>query len=283
SASLLTGVIDLTGMHTALAQIVAEALALPVDRVTVKTLDTESAPHATSSVGSQALKSMGTAALKAAADIQRQLFDLAVQDLDVAPDRMELAPGVVHVKGDPARKVNVTALLKRAMAARGPVVGYGSTGAFTRMPSFCVHVADVAADAETGRVTVERYVAVQDCGLAINPLAVVGQVQGGVVQGIGMALSEALIYRDGRIANAGFLDYKLPSALDVPRIETLLVEKPAVDGPFGAKGIGEPPIVPPPAAIANAIYHATGVRVASLPITPEKLRLAILERQRRAG
>jgi CO/xanthine dehydrogenase Mo-binding subunit len=278
SASLLTGVIDLTGVHTALAQIVAEALVLPVERVTVKTLDTESAPHSTSSVGSQALKSMGTAALHAAQDVRRQLLDLAVADLDAPPERLELAPGAVQVKGDPSRGVAVTALLRRAMAARGPVVGYGSTGAFTRMPSFCVHVADVEVDPETGRVTVLRYWAAQDCGLAINPQAVVGQVQGAVVQGIGMALSEGLIYQAGRIANAGFLDYKIPSALDVPRIETMLVEKPAVDGPFGAKGIGEPPIVPPPAAIANAIYHATGVRIHSLPITPEKLRKAIVEK-----
>lgn len=278
TASLLTGVIDLTGVHTALAQVVAEALALPVEHVTVRTLDTESAPHATSSVGSQALKSMGTAALQAALDVRRQLFDLAVQDLDVPPERMELLPGAVAVKGNPKRQVAVTALLKRAQAGQGPVVGHGATGMFTRMPSFCAHVADVEVDPETGRVTVLRYCAAQDTGTAINPLAVTGQVQGGVVQGIGMALSEALIYREGRIANAGFLDYKIPSALDVPNIETVLVEKPAAEGPFGAKGIGEPPIVPPPAAIANAIYHATGVRITSLPITPEKLRRAILEK-----
>ena len=147
------------------------------------------------------------------------------------------------------------------------------------MPSFCVHVADVEVDPDTGQVAILRYCAAQDVGLAINPLAVEGQVQGGAVQGIGMALSEELIYREGRIANAGFLDYKIPSALDVPAIETVLVEKPAVEGPFGAKGIGEPPIVPPPAAIANAIYHAVGVRVTSLPITPEKLRQAILTRK----
>jgi CO/xanthine dehydrogenase Mo-binding subunit len=278
SASLLTGVVDLTGVHTALAQIVAETLALPVERVTVKTLDTESAPHSTSSVGSQALKSMGTAALQAAAEVRRQLFELAVQDVDAPPDRLELQGGFVRVRGDARRRVGVPALLRRALAATGPVVGYGSTGAFTRMPSFCVHVADVEVDPETGRVTILRYCAAQDVGLAINPLLVEGQVQGGAVQGIGMALSEALIYREGRIANPGFLDYKIPSALDVPAIETVLVEKPAVEGPFGAKGIGEPPIVPPPAAIANAIYHAVGVRVTSLPITPEKLRQAILAR-----
>jgi CO/xanthine dehydrogenase Mo-binding subunit len=215
-------------------------------------------------------------------EVRRQLFDLAVQDLDAPPERMELAEGAVQVKGDPKRKVPVTALLKRAMTARGPTVGYGSMGAFTRMPSFCVHVVDVEVDPETGRVSVLRYVAAQDCGLAINPLAVVGQVQGGVVQGIGMALSEGLVYQAGRIANAGFLDYKIPSALDVPRIETILVEKPAVDGPFGAKGIGEPPVVPPPAAIANAVYHATGVRMTSLPMTPEKLRMAILAAKKAA-
>jgi CO/xanthine dehydrogenase Mo-binding subunit len=132
-------------------------------------------------------------------------------------------------------------------------------------------------------VRLTRFCAAQDVGQAINPLAVEGQVQGGVVQGIGMALSEGMLYRDGRVANAGFLDYKLPSSLDLPPLETVLVEKPAVEGPFGAKGIGEPPVVPPPAAIANAIYHAAGVRMTSLPITPEKVRRALREREQAGG
>jgi CO/xanthine dehydrogenase Mo-binding subunit len=153
---------------------------------------------------------------------------------------------------------------------------------YRRTPSCAAQVAEVEVDPETGQVTLLRYCAAQDVGRAINPLTVHGQVQGAVAQGIGMALSEGLIFRDGRVANAGFLDYKIPSALDLPPIETVLVEAPAQDGPFGAKGVGEPPIVPVPAAIANAIFNAIGVRVTSLPITPEKLRRAI-SAQRQSG
>ncbi|MDH4248351.1 MAG: xanthine dehydrogenase family protein molybdopterin-binding subunit [Deltaproteobacteria bacterium] len=276
SCSILTGVVDLTGMHTALVQIVSEALHLPPAMVTVKTLDTESAPHSTISAGSQALKSMGGAVLKAAGEVRRQLFEAAVQDLDASPDRMELAEGVVRIAGEPKRSVPVTKLIARTLADSGPIVGLGRTGSYTRLPAFAAHVVDVAVDLETGQVRLTRFCAAQDCGIAINPQAVDGQVQGGVVQGIGMALTEAVRYDDqGRPRAKGFLDYKIPSSLDVPDIETVLVEKPAVDGPFGAKGIGEPPAVPPPAAIANAIYHACGVRITSLPITPEKIRAAL--------
>ena len=276
SASILTGVVDLTGVHTAIAQIAAEALDLPLERVTIRTLDTESAPHSTISAGSQALKSMGGAVLKAAGHVKAQLFEEAVEALDVGPDRMELAEGHVRVQAEPARAVAVTALLAKAMARSGPIVGYGSTGNFSRLPSFACQVADVEVDPDTGAVKLLRYVAAQDCGIAINPVAADGQVQGGAAQGIGMALTEGLRYNAaGRPVTAGFLDYKIPSALDLPPIETVLVEKPAVDGPFGAKGIGEPPVVPGPAAIANAIANAVGVRITSLPITPEKIRAAL--------
>jgi CO/xanthine dehydrogenase Mo-binding subunit len=288
SASILTGVVDLTGVHTAIAQVAAEALQLPPERVTIKALDTESAPHSTISAGSQALKSMGGAVLKAAEHVKAQLFEEAVESLDVTPERMELAEDEVRVRdakpGQPARSVKVTALLAKALARRGPIVGYGSTGNFARLPSFACQVADVEVDPDTGSVRVLRYVAAQDCGIAINPVAADGQVQGGAVQGIGMALMEGLRYDEaGRPLTAGFLDYKIPSALDLPPIETVLVEKPAVDGPFGAKGIGEPPCVPGPAAIANAICNAVGVRITSLPITPEKIRAALRAKEAAAG
>ncbi|MEE8436344.1 MAG: xanthine dehydrogenase family protein molybdopterin-binding subunit [bacterium] len=280
SASIISGVVDLTGVNTALAQILTEVLELPMERVTIRTLDSESAPPATISAGSQALKSMGGAVYKAANHVRQQLFEEAVESLDASPERMELADGQVRVVGAPERTVPVTQLLGQAMMKQGPIVGYGSTGMFNRMPSFACHVADVEVDTETGQVKLLRYVAVQDCGIAINPAICDGQVQGGAVQGIGMALSEGFKYdAQGQPETAGFLDYKIPSALDLPDIETVLVEKPAVDGPFGAKGIGEPPNVPPPAAIANAIYNAVGVRITSLPITPEKVRAALREKE----
>ena len=279
SATLITGVVDLTGVHTALVQVVAEVLGLPEEEVTVKCLDTEGAPTTSLSAGSQALKSTGTAAKLAAEDVRRQLMELAVPLLDVNPERMVQENGLIHVAGEPERAVTVPDLIRQAMGSSGPIVGYGGTGNLDRLPSFACQVADVAVERETGQVRVERLCAVQDAGLAINPLNCIGQVQGGVAQGVGMALSEEQRYVGGQLANAGFLDYKIPSALDLPLIETLLVEKPAVTGPFGAKGIGEPPVVPTPAAIANAIYHAVGVRMTSLPITPEKLRRALREKE----
>jgi CO/xanthine dehydrogenase Mo-binding subunit len=278
SATLLTGVVDLTGLHTSLTQIVSEVLDLPPERVTVTTLDTESAPHSTISAGSQALKSMGDAALRAAMHLRDQIFEAAVEFLDAPPARIELREGQVRVKGKPERAVDIATLLAKVMETRGPLIGQGSTATYRRTPSCSAQVADVEVDPETGQVRLLRYCAAQDVGRAINPLSVQGQVQGAVAQGIGMALSESLVFREGRVANAGFLDYKIPSALDLPEIETVLVEGPAEDGPFGAKGVGEPPIVPVPAAIANAIFNAVGVRVTSLPITPEKLRRAIRER-----
>ena len=279
SVNLISGVIDLTGVNTALIQVVSEVLGVPAEKVTVKTLDTDSAPHATPSVGSQALKSMGLAAMKAAESVRGQLLRLAVEDLDAQPEHMEMGDGEVRLVADPGRKVDVKTLLKKAMMKEGPLVGYGSTGAFGRLPSFCAHVADVEVDTETGQVKLLRFCASQDVGRAINPKLVDGQIQGGIAQGIGMALTEGLIYEGGYPRNAGFLDYKIPSALDLPMIETVLVEQPADVGPFGAKGVGEPPVVPVPAAIANAIYDAVGVRVTSLPITPEKLLKALKARQ----
>ncbi|MBI4081615.1 MAG: xanthine dehydrogenase family protein molybdopterin-binding subunit [Candidatus Lambdaproteobacteria bacterium] len=283
SVNVIGGVVDLSGVNTTMTQIVAEALDVPLERVTVKSLDTDSAPHATNSGGSQVLKSHGLACFKASEHIKAQLFELAVDELDASAERMELKGGQVRVQGEPSRAVAVTKLLSQAQGKTGPIVGYGATGNSPRMPSMAAHVADVEVDPETGQVKVVRYCAAQDVGLAINPMSVEGQIHGGVAQGLGQALCEQFTYRDGQPQNAGFLDYKIPSALDVPMIETTLVEKPSVAGPYGAKGVGEPPVVPVPAAIANAIYNAVGVRVTSLPITPEKLRQAIREQERGGG
>ena len=138
-------------------------------------------------------------------------------------------------------------------------------------------MADVEVDPETGGVKVLRYIAAQDVGTAINPLSVRGQVQGSVIQGLGQALSEACVFKNGKMLNPTFLDYKIFSSLDAPRVEVHLVQHAAEGGPFGAKGIGEPSIVPVPAAVANAIYDAVGARIFDLPLTPEKILLALQE------
>ena len=146
-------------------------------------------------------------------------------------------------------------------------------------PGFATHVVDVAVDEETGKVDVLRYTAVQDVGKAVHPSYVEGQMQGGVAQGVGWALNEEYVYgEDGRMQNTGFLDYRMPTCLDLPMIETIMVEVPNPGHPVGVRGVGEVPIVPPPAAIANAIYNATGVRLLDLPMSPPRVTKAILEK-----
>src|SRR5882672_6195332 len=139
--------------------------------------------------------------------------------------------------------------------------------------SYHAHAVDLSVDRVTGEVSINRYVVAQDVGYAINPTYIEGQIEGGVAQGIGQTLSEEIVYQDGRVLNANLTDYKMPTMMDMPRIECILIEKPSVNGPYGAKGVGEPPCIQPPAAIANAIAVASGIRVQSLPITAEKIAL----------
>ena len=138
-------------------------------------------------------------------------------------------------------------------------------------PSFHAHAVDVSVDPETGVVCINDYVVAQDVGRAINPTYIEGQIEGGVAQGVGQALSEEIVYRDGLVLNPGLTDYKMPTAMDVPRVRSFLVESPSEVGPFGAKGVGEPPVIEPPAALANAVASASGRRVRDLPITAEKI------------
>jgi CO/xanthine dehydrogenase Mo-binding subunit len=141
-------------------------------------------------------------------------------------------------------------------------------------PSFHAHAVDLSVDSDTGEVSVHRYVVAQDVGFAMNPTYIEGQIEGGVAQGLGQALSEEIVYENGRVLNPNLTDYKMPTAVDVPRIESILVQHPSLVGPFGAKGVGEPPNIEPPAAVANAVASATGVRITDLPITAEKIALA---------
>jgi CO/xanthine dehydrogenase Mo-binding subunit len=172
-----------------------------------------------------------------------------------------------------------------AMAGKtgGPIAGYARLTAQGAAPSFATHIADVEVDPETGKVTVLRYTAIQDAGRAIHPSYVEGQFQGGVAQGIGWALNEEYVYgADGRLQNPGFLDYRVPVASDLPMIDTVIIEVPNPRHPYGVRGVGETPIVPPLAAIANAVAAATGVRFTDLPMSPPRV-LAALDRARAVG
>lgn len=282
SLTVITGAIDLTGTNTAFRQIAAAQLGIPAEEISVQTADTDSAPYAGTSAGSKVIYSIGSAVQAAAADARRQILEIASRELEAAPADLEIVGASVRVKGAPERSVSLAQIGSASTRFGGtyePVLGRGSVVVTQQSPGFSGQLAEVEVDPETGGVTVRRYVCVQDVGRAINPTLVEGQMQGGSVQGIGIALTEQLVYsKDGRLLNPSLLDYRELTAIDLPAIETVIVEVPSPHGPFGAKGAGEPPIVPGPAAIANALRDATGRDFTDLPITPDK----IVEALRRA-
>ena len=281
TVTVMTGVVDLSGTVTSLGQIVAEVLGVELDDVHVRTADSDFAPHSTISAGSQALRSMGTATKMAAEEVKKQIMEVAADKLEAEAGDLVVEGKRVYVRGSPEKSLSLGQVAQLSLThKRGPIVSIHSASQFPNQPAFSAHVADVEVDPETGGVKILRYVASQDVGTAINPLSVRGQIQGSVTQGLGQALSEACIFKDGKMLNPSFLDYKIFSSLDAPRVEVQLVEHAAADGPFGAKGIGEPSIIPVPATIANAVCDAVGVRIYDLPLTPEKVLRAIQEKNK---
>jgi CO/xanthine dehydrogenase Mo-binding subunit len=279
SLSVITGAIDLTGTNTAFRQIAAAELGLAAEAISVQTADTDSAPFAGTSAGSKVIYSIGSAVQAAAADARRQILEIASRELEAAPADLEIVGREVRVKGAPSRSVSLAHVGRESTRFGGkyePVLGRGTTALTQQAPGFAGQLAEVEVDPDTGNVTILKYVSVQDVGKAINPTLVEGQMQGGSAQGIGIALSEQLVYStEGRLLNPSLLDYRTMTAIDLPRIETVIVEVPSTHGPFGAKGAGEPPIVPGPAALANAVRDATGQDFTDLPITPDKIVRAL--------
>ncbi len=288
------GSIDIgQGSTTILAQIVAEELGVRVEDISMVTADTDTTPFDSISAGSSVSFRMGNAAKRAAADAKQQLLRLASEKLEANADDLEARDRFIFVRGTPDRKVSVAELARAGYAGGdGPVLGRGSYFASfppydkSRMegenngsdiaPSFVCQAADVEVDAETGQVRVLSLASSQDVGKALNRMAVQGQIEGGALMGLGMALTEEVHVDDkGEIRNPNFLDYKLLTALDQPAMPLAIVEVPAEDGPFGARGVGEPPVMAVPAAVANAVYQAVGVRIKDLPITPGRIRAAL--------
>ena len=282
SLSVLTGQVDIAGTNIALAQIAATAFGLDVDRVRITTGDTDVAPVTGLSAGSKTVYTVGVAVMEAARDARRQALAIAAQELEASDHDLEVEDGRVVVRGVPDRGVTLAQIGKKGnlyMSKTPPVLGVSHPAFSQQAPAFAAELARIEVDPETGEVTLHDFVVVQDVGRAINPLGVEGQMQGGAVQSLGMALTEALTYDDrGRLTNPSLLDYRTLTAADLPDIETIIVEKPAPAGPFGARGVGEPPIVPGPAAVANAIEDAIGVRLTETPLTPERIALASLAR-----
>jgi CO/xanthine dehydrogenase Mo-binding subunit len=279
TVSIIVGSVDMSGTNTGFAQIAAEAFGVPPEDVRVVNGDSETAPYAGASGGSKITYTVGLAVERAARDARRQLLLIAADKLEAAPDDLEIIDRAVRVRGFPTRTVTLAELAKAAMqfgAKYEPVYGRGASATTARSPAFAAHLTEVAVDPDTGGVEILGHLAVQDVGRAINPAAVESQIHGGVVQGFGWALLERMAYDEhGQLLAATLMDYALPHSLQTPRIDAVIVEVPSDHGPFGAKGVGEPPVVGVPAAVANAIADATGARLTDLPITAEALRGAL--------
>src|SRR2546426_562777 len=231
------------------------------------------------SAGSKTIYTVGVAVMEAAKDARNQTLEIAAKELEASVHDLEIDNEKVVVRGVPNKGITLAQIGKKGnlyMSKVQPVLGISHPAFSVQAPAFCAQLAKIEVDPETGEVTLHDFVVVQDVGKAINPLAIEGQMQGGAVQSLGMALTEALLYDDkGRLTNPSLLDYRKLTSADLPNIETIIVEKPSPHGPFGARGVGEPPIVPAPAAIANAIEDATGVRLTELPLSSERIALAI--------
>jgi xanthine dehydrogenase molybdenum-binding subunit len=198
----------------------------------------------------------------------------------LAPEDITYANGVFGCAKDASKTMTFKDMAAQMARMGGPITGRATSQPRGVGGAFATHVVDVEVDPDTGKVTILRYTATQDVGRAIHPSYVEGQIQGGVVQGIGWALNEEFVYnRDGGMVNSSFLDYRMPTTLDLPMIDTVIVEVPNPGHPYGVRGVGEVPIVPPPAAIANAVYRATGKRMTDLPMSPGYVLSRLLEKE----
>jgi len=287
SVELMVGSADVgTWSNTALAQIAAEELGVTLDQVRVVSMDTDLTPMDLGSWGSRVIFIGGNAVRRAAYDVKWQLFEIAASKLGANIEDLDSKEGRIFVKGSPEKFVSfsdcVVATSRHKIGKT--ILGKGHYDSPTELinretgisnisaaPIFAAQAAEVEVDPKTGRVKVLRIVAAHDIGRAINPTAVEGQIEGAVAQGYGYALTEQYEYENGRVLNPNFLGYRIPRSNDIPEIVPILVEKIDSEGPFGAKGVGEPGSVPTAPAIANAVFDAIGIRINSLPITPEKI------------
>jgi len=275
SVSVASGSPDIGGSRASMAMMAAETLGIPLERVKPIVADTASIGFTHVTGGSRVTFATGMATVQATEKVIDQLKQRAAMIWDISPEAIDWKDGCAYPAGANAGSFDPLPLADIAIkAARtgGPIGAEVSVNAHGAGPAFATHVCDVEVDPETGHVKVLRYTATQDVGRAIHPSYVEGQIQGGVAQGIGWALNEEYIYdKQGRLDNPGFLDYRVPVASDLPMIDAVIVEVPNPRHPFGVRGVGEVPIVPPMAAVANAIHAATGMRLRDLPMAPPKI------------
>ncbi|MBI4310676.1 MAG: xanthine dehydrogenase family protein molybdopterin-binding subunit, partial [Chloroflexi bacterium] len=277
--TLIEGSPDIGGSRVAMAMHVAEVLGVPAEDVRPAVVDTDSIGYSSGAGGSGVTFKMGTACYQAAQDALRQLVERAAKIWNVAPTDVEYRNGTLQHKTDSALSMTLKQLAHRLNGSGGPIVGRATANPPGVGNAFAHHIVDVEVDPDTGKVAILRYTAVQDVGKAVHPTYVEGQIQGGAAQGIGWALNEEYVYtKDGAVANPTFLDYRMPTSLDLPMIDTVLVEVPNPGHPYGVRGVGEVPIVPPLAAVANAVSRAIGVRLTELPMSPGKVLEALKQK-----
>ena len=242
--------------------------------------DTDSIGFTSNTAGSGATFKTGWAAYEAAQDVKRQLIDRAATMWKIPPEQVEYEDGVIRHASDTELHTTLKEMAPTLNDTGGPIVGRASVNPRGVGGSYVANIVDVEVDAETGKVDILRFTAFQDAGTAIHPSYVEGQLQGGSVQGVGWALTEEYYMSgDGRMLNSSLLDYRMPTTLDVPMIDSVLIEVPNPGHPFGVRGVGEAPIVPTLAALGNAIYGATGVRMTQLPMSPGAVKRALQDRE----
>lgn len=277
TVSLMEGSTDIGGSRTGIAMQMAEALGITAEEVMPTIGDTDSVGYCDVTGGSRVTFATGIAAVEAAKDIQRQLVDRAAMTWEVDPSTVSYDDGALH--GPDGKTMTFKEMAGKLHGTGGAVIGRGTSSEATQAGAFGTHIVDVEVDPELGKVQILRYTAAQDAGTAIHPSYVEGQIQGGVVQGIGWALNEEYWYDEqGDMRNSTYLDYRMPTCYDVPMIDTIIVEVPDPQHPYGVRGVGEVPICPPPAAVANAIFDAVGVRMHQLPMSPPRLLSEILKK-----
>ena len=272
---LHVGSVDISGVHSSLVLIAAEQLGVDPSAVQIVQGDTDSGPYAPASGGSQVTVSVSGAVQDASVQVKNQLLEVAASELEAHKDDLELKNGAAQVKGVPEKAIAIGRLAQLAQSKAGgpgPIVAEGRAAMKSGAPGFTVQLAKVSINKQTGLVTPLEFVAVQDVGFALNPTLIEGQMHGGNAQGLSMGLYESMRYDNNGILNsANFLEYHFPRATDLPSFEAVILEEPSESGPFGARIVGEPPIIAGSAAIANAIRAAVGVRILELPVKPETL------------
>jgi CO/xanthine dehydrogenase Mo-binding subunit len=280
TCTLSLGTPDIGGSRASMALMAAEELGIPYDKVRAIVTDTSSLGHNDVTDGSRVTFAAGAATIHAARDCIKKMCARAAKTWGIPEDAVVWEKGHAKPAGPNAGSfppLSFQEIAASMFSTGGPIAGHHEFNAENAGPSFATHVVDVEVDRETGRTTVLRYLIAQDAGKAVHPSYCEGQFQGGAAQGVGWALNEEYIYgADGRLQNAGFLDYRIPVCSDMPMIDTVIVEVPNPGHPYGVRGVGETSIVPPLAAVANAVQAACGIRLSSVPYSPPKV-LAALE------